>query len=47
MNMRILSFVFAALFVAVGCTDVQQKVGESYRGWKEGELDIHHIHTGM
>ena len=23
-----------------------EKVGDTYRGWREGEMDIHHIYTG-
>ena len=45
--MKAFHCVLATLLVASACTGVQQKVGEPYRGWKAGELDIHHIHTGM
>ena len=35
------------LLVSAGCTSVQNEIGKPYKGWKEGEFDIHHIHTGM
>ncbi len=41
--MRNLTLLSCLLFLA--CTP-QDKVGEPYRGWKSGELDIHHIYTG-
>ncbi len=28
-------------------TDVDGEIGKPYRGWKEGEYDIHFIHTGV
>ena len=31
--------------LAASCTP-KDRVGEPYRGWREGELDIHHIYTG-
>lgn len=39
--------MLAVVLIAAGCTGVQDKAGEAYRGWKPGEMDIHHIHTGM
>lgn len=39
--------MLAVVLIAAGCTGVQDKVGEAYKGWKPGEMDIHHIHTGM
>ena len=39
--------ILAALLIAAGCTSVQNEVGKPYKGWKQGEFDIHHIHTGM
>ena len=39
--------IWAALLIAAGCTSVQNEVGKPYKGWKQGEFDIHHIHTGM
>ena len=39
--------MLAVVLIAAGCAEVQDKVGEAYRGWKPGEMDIHHIHTGM
>lgn len=35
------------LLVSAGCSSVQNEIGKPYKGWKEGEFDIHHIHTGM
>lgn len=35
--------LLATLFISSCAVD---KVGESYRGWKAGEMDIHHIYTG-
>ena len=29
------------------CTGNQDECGKPYKGWKKGEFDIHHIHTGM
>lgn len=39
--------VLTALLIAAGCTSDQNEVGKPYKGWKQGEFDIHHIHTGM
>ena len=39
--------IWAALLIAAGCTSDQNEVGKPYNGWKQGEFDIHHIHTGM
>lgn len=39
--------ILAALLIAAGCTSDQNEVGKPYNGWKQGEFDIHHIHTGM
>ena len=39
--------LLAALLVAAGCTSVQDETGKPYKGWKQGEFDVHHIHTGM
>ena len=39
--------LLAALLIAAGCTSVQDEIGKPYKGWKQGEFDIHHIHTGM
>ena len=39
--------MFAVVLVAAGCTGVQDKAGETYKGWEPGEMEIHHIHTGM
>ena len=39
--------ILAALLIVAGCTSVQNEVGNPYKGWKQGEFDIHHIHTGM
>ena len=36
--------MLAVVLIAAGCTGVQDKVGEAYKGWKSGEMDIHHIH---
>ena len=41
--MRNITLLCCLLFLACGPAD---KVGEPYRGWKSGELDIHHIYTG-
>ena len=41
--MRNLTFLICLLFLACSPTD---KVGEPYRGWKSGEMDIHFIYTG-
>lgn len=41
--MRNLTLLSCLLLLSCGPTD---KVGEPYRGWKSGELDIHHIYTG-
>ena len=41
--MRITTFLLCLL--ALSCTP-KDKVGEPYRGWHEGELDIHLIYTG-
>ena len=41
--MRNLTFLLGLLFMACSPAD---KVGEPYRGWKSGELDIHFIYTG-
>ena len=41
------SALFAALLIAAGCTTMQDEIGKPYKGWKQGEFDIHHIHTGM
>lgn len=40
-------FILTALFIAAGCSSVMDEVGKPYKGWKQGEFDIHHIHTGM
>ncbi|MDR1937354.1 MAG: MBL fold metallo-hydrolase, partial [Tannerellaceae bacterium] len=34
----------AALFAA--CRPVESEAGKPYTGWKEGDMDIHHIYTG-
>lgn len=39
--------IFAALLIAAGCISDQNEVGKPYKGWEQGEFDIHHIHTGM
>ena len=39
--------ILSALLIVAGCTSVQNEVGKPYKGWKQGEFDIHHIHTGM
>ena len=39
--------ILTALFIATGCSSVMDEVGKPYKGWKQGEFDIHHIHTGM
>ena len=41
--MRNLTLLSCLFLLSCGPTD---KVGEPYRGWKSGELDIHHIYTG-
>lgn len=45
--MKALKTLAAVLLVAAGCADIQDEVGKPYKGWREGEFDIHHIHTGM
>lgn len=47
--MKILkSIAMLLLLVATGCTEsYQNEIGTPYRGWIEGEFEIHHIHTGM
>lgn len=39
--------MLAVVLMAAGCAGVQDKAGTAYKGWKPGEMDIHHIHTGM
>lgn len=39
--------IFVALLIAAGCISDQNEVGKPYKGWEQGEFDIHHIHTGM
>lgn len=39
--------MLAALAVLCSCTGNQNECGKPYKGWKNGEFDIHHIHTGM
>ena len=39
--------MLAVVLIAAGCTGVQDKAGETYKGWNPGEMEIHHIHTGM
>lgn len=41
--MRNFTLLSCLLFLACSPAD---KVGEPYRGWKSGEMDIHHIYTG-
>ena len=41
--MRNLTLLSCLFLLSCNPTD---KVGEPYRGWKSGELDIHHIYTG-
>lgn len=45
--MKSLVKIFVLLFFAVSCSSVQNEVAKPYRGWKQGEFDIHHIHTGL
>lgn len=39
--------LFFVLGVAASCSTPQNETGKPYKGWMEGEFDIHHIHTGM
>ena len=41
--MRNLTLLLSLFLISCGAKDI---VGEPYRGWKSGELDIHHIYTG-
>ena len=34
------------LFFFLSCSSLNNETGKSYKGWKKGELDIHHIYTG-
>ena len=40
---KYIPLIFCSLFVA--CSP-SEKVGDVYPGWKEGQMDIHHIYTG-
>lgn len=40
----VLGFVLLCSTVYAG---TKNEVGKPYKGWKQGEFDIHHIHTGM
>jgi L-ascorbate metabolism protein UlaG (beta-lactamase superfamily) len=44
--MRMYITILTVLLIAAGCTS-NDEVGKPYKGWKQGEFDIHHIHTGM
>lgn len=35
------------MLVTASCVSVKNEVGKPYEGWREGEFDIHHIHTGL
>ena len=37
-------WLFSLLLGFVSCET--SEVGKVYQGWKEGEVDIHHIYTG-
>ena len=39
--------MMALLLLVTGCAAEKDETGKPYPGWKQGELDIHHIHTGM
>ena len=41
--MRNITLLASLLLISCSQSD---KVGEPYRGWKSGEMDIHHIYTG-
>lgn len=35
------------LLCSTAIAGTKNEVGKPYKGWKQGEFDIHHIHTGM
>ena len=35
------------LLCSVAYAGPKNEVGKPYKGWRPGEFDIHHIHTGM
>ncbi|MEA4978939.1 MAG: MBL fold metallo-hydrolase [Petrimonas sp.] len=41
---KIVGIVICAFFLSCQFNDTE--IGKSYSGWKEGEMDIHHIYTG-
>ena len=46
--MKRISSVLFSILLLVSCTSTDRdEIGKPYRGWKPGEFDIHHIHTGM
>lgn len=44
--MRFLLFILIIFFSMSCSSSFTDEVGRPYRGWQEGELDIHHIYTG-
>ena len=40
-----ISLIVIIIFV-FSCTSDNNEIGKTYVGWKEGEMDIHHIYTG-
>lgn len=45
--MKKFTSILAIMLAVAGCAEDHNKVGEAYKGWKPGEMDIHHIHTGL
>ena len=39
-------FIYLILCGTLLSCSTREKVGDTYRGWSEGEMDIHHIYTG-
>jgi beta-lactamase superfamily II metal-dependent hydrolase len=46
MNKKLYTFTLSILFASVVVSSHAQRIGEPLPGWKDGNLDIHHINTG-
>ena len=45
LNIKTVCLLFVCCF-SMSCVSPSGEIGLPYRGWQEGELDIHHIYTG-